>query len=303
MRELTPSPPLLIRDEGSPDSSNARSLTSTSSLASPPPTACSTIAVLGSAGLDRRFEDEYDYFEANPNFIRYFLQRSQSLRRMARMRDGDFRDTDEELDYSVTEEEISSEGNIYPPPRDTQTQVEMARTAAVREERVATVHNAKPKDPTSRATSTPSRLSQRVKPPPAIDTHKKTLRNGARYESSCTRYEIEGGYIEPPSEAGFEADDEADVLRQSTTVGGDRQRVSQPLRADAVDVPSKISIGIPLPVKRSYAAVLASSIPQVGRPVSRAALAGPVVPQRFESSRRDTREGFAWEAFVEPVDE
>ncbi|KAI0770016.1 hypothetical protein C8Q74DRAFT_1218487 [Fomes fomentarius] len=300
---FSPSPPL---GASSTESSNGVSFSSSPTLSSPPTTAYSTIAVLGSAALDHTFEDDYDRPEANADFIRSYLRRSSSLRRLTRYRYGDYRNTDDELDYSVSTERIVDvphvPDNINQPFLTEASRAFIAEGAPGNTARVGDDVRVKPH--IARATMTPSRLSQRVRPPPPIDTRKKTLRNGIRYEPSRGKYEIEGGYVEPSvdseSESGFDADDEDDTLKRFDAAiqnpFAPQSQTKQPLPpvvAHKPDVPT----GSKLPGKKSYAAVLASSAPRASGPRSRA-----VSMHTLQPKQREPRNAHVWKAFVEPMD-
>ncbi|KAI0754819.1 hypothetical protein C8Q80DRAFT_1266376 [Daedaleopsis nitida] len=313
-RDLSPSPPLLVPDDDSTESPNDRS-SSSPDLLSPPSTACSTVAVLGSPGFNRTFEDDYDRPEANPNFLRHFLRRSRSFRRQARMRDGDFRDTDEELDYSVTSEKVTTV--IFLPADFTSLfapESSLARPGRAPATGAASVGKISVDESTidSRTAMTPSRVSQRrgVKPLAPIDTQKKTLRDGVHYESlHVSKYAIEGGYVAigPPSagsESGFEADDEGGVSGKSSP--NDVQRFPTIARthvgaAVPVLAPKPQHPGAIQPCKRSYAAVVASSSPESHRSVSRT---GSVVgvPPTLKVTQHNPTSSFVWHPFTEPLD-
>lgn len=277
------------------------SFSSSPTLSSPPTTAYSTIAVLGSAALDRAFEDDYDRPEANADFIRSYLRRSSSLRRLTRYRYGDYRNTDDELDYSVSTERIVDvphvPDNINRPSLTEASRAFIAEGAPGNTTHVEDDVRVKPH--IARATMTPSRLSQRVRPPPPIDTRKKTLRNGIRYEPSRGKYEIEGGYVElsvdSESESGFEADDEDDTLKrfdaaiQSSFAPQSQTKQPPP--------PVVAPTGSKLPGKKSYAAVLASSTPRASGPRSR-----DVSMHTLPPKQREPMNPHVWKAFVEPMD-
>ncbi|TBU29958.1 hypothetical protein BD309DRAFT_853623 [Dichomitus squalens] len=267
----TPSPPSLPQD----DSSTEYSFLSSSSpeADSPPPTAFSTIAVLGSPDMDGAFEDDYDRPEADPNFIRRLLRRSKSLRRQVRMRDGDFRDSDEEDDYSVTAEWIPV---VRPemPKRRVPTQGVPRQIAY-----------------DARSDTTPSRLSRRVRVPAPIDTSGLRVAIAAkilRDEYELEVGDVDGSELTSSSESGFDGDDEHDELRRAAQTPEDTAGSV----ASSCDRP-----------KKSYAAVVASSPPRANTPQSRT-----LVPQAvhaapmFGSKERDVAGGFEWQPFVEPLD-
>lgn len=252
--------------------------------------------MLGSAGLNRTFED-YDRPEADPDFVRSYLRRSRSLRRQARMRDGDFRDTDDERDYSVTTETVI----MIAPAVDTTRGSNHDETTL--HSYVSSVrHSLSPVSSTSAgsesdelSTRAASRLSQRVRPPPPINTNKKTLRNGQTYQASRVPYEIESDafYDAPislPGDSGFDADDEDDSPVMLP------MRIGRKAPANgASDATAQSVHNLPtdqMPTKKTYAAVVASSPPRRSRPASRSALdAGThaILPE--------------WRAFVEPLED
>ncbi|TFK93098.1 hypothetical protein K466DRAFT_658792 [Polyporus arcularius HHB13444] len=314
-QDLSPSPAPFVGDWTESSSANQ----SSPELLSPPQTACSTIAVLGSAGLNRTFEEDYDRWEANPDFVRHSLRRSRSLRRQARMRDGDFRDTDDERDYSVTAEAIP---DIVPRNaevlhfRSYSDAASLASGAFVRapgfdqmpraEVSSATTDSDSPSSSSPSSVSSsdglnsrvPSRLSQRVRPPPPIDTHKETLRNGEQYQASRMSYKIENVCLRAPrslpSDSGFDADDEDEspamlpVRVGPMPADGDLHAVTTML---AQDLPTGAR-----PTKKTYASVVASSPPLGSRPGSRAA----VVQTRGRMGTGAS--AYDWRPFVEPLD-
>ncbi|RPD62522.1 hypothetical protein L227DRAFT_562364 [Lentinus tigrinus ALCF2SS1-6] len=286
-RDLSPSPPPFVPPEG--EWTESPSLTPSPELLSPPQTACSTIAVLGSAGLNRSFEDDYDRPEASPNFIRGYLRRSRSLRRQARMRDGDFRDTDDEHDYSVTTETIPAiTYNVN--TLDYGRASSSPRTPSTSQSPSVDSLSSADSESDGLSTRAASRLSQRVRPPPPINTNKKTLRNGQSYHASRVAYEVESDLpndtlVSLPSDSGFDADDEDDSpVMLPVRVGRKAADGGSHATAD-----SRPDLG--MPGKKTYAAVVASSPPRVSRPASRSALdvgAHAILPE--------------WRPFVEPLD-
>ncbi|KAI8978758.1 hypothetical protein BD414DRAFT_494302 [Trametes punicea] len=223
---------------------------------SPPPTGCSTMAALGSAGYMASFADEYDRPEADPNFIRNQLAVNWYLRRQARMRDGDFRDTDDERDYSVTKERIAQAPVAKP-----------TATSSIH----AAVHNRPGDAQRSTGPSTPkaSRLSRRVKVPPplnaaAIRAH--TLLSKLLGET----YDVEIGDVDGSDisgeDSGFEADDEHgyDSLEPLVTASAAIPERSSSKAAASVEATlhagAKMDQGNPQSLaKMTYAAVVAAS--------------------------------------------
>ncbi|RDX53418.1 hypothetical protein OH76DRAFT_1416082 [Lentinus brumalis] len=314
-RDLSPSPAPFVGDWTESSSANQ----SSPELLSPPQTACSTIAVLGSGGLNRTFEEDYDRWEANPDFVRNNLRRSRSLRRQARMRDGDFRDTDDERDYSVTTEAIpaivsrNAEVLHFRSDSDAASLASGAFVSAPGIDQMPSAEDSSPAtdsdSPSSSSPSSvsssdglnsrvPSRLSQRVRPPPPIDTHKKTLRNGEQYQASRISYKIEnsvclGAPRSLPSDSGFDADDEDESPAMLPVRIG-------PMPADGgLHAVSTLAQDLPTdarPTKKTYASVVASSPPLGSRPGSRAAIV---------QTRGRTGTGAIvsdWRPFVEPLD-
>ncbi|KAI0349603.1 hypothetical protein OH77DRAFT_1525554 [Trametes cingulata] len=259
--------PSLCCDDGSSDS--ALSCTPPPpALESPPPTGCSTMAVLGSPSPIDSFE--YERPEAHPHWLHRQLNANWHLRRQARMRDGDYRDTDNEEDFCVVDARIITNAPLLatrplpdvcdapavflPPPTTPENLGTDPRVSAWISKARSGVKHAR-------------RLSDRVKTPPplnvsAIRAHillAKLLRGS---------YEIEVGAIdgsESPDESGFEADDEdededdsPEELRERR--GPVRRAKVRPTSERAILAGVREHVGRPQgpPTKKSYAAVAAS---------------------------------------------
>ncbi|OSC97195.1 hypothetical protein PYCCODRAFT_1462030 [Trametes coccinea BRFM310] len=180
------------------DDSFTDSLRSSSPVSphSPLPTACSTMAVLGSAGHLSSFEEEYDRPEAHVDFVRRKLAENWYLRRQARMRDGNSRETNTKKDSNVSEARIApGPGYQCMPsaiPAHTYTQTYSGGAAA------------------SSPRST-SRLSQRVRTPPplnvaAIKAHAMLAKMlGQQYDVEIG--DVDGSVL---TDSGNEADNEGE---------------------------------------------------------------------------------------------
>nr|VWP01069.1 Lon protease (EC (ATP-dependent protease La) [Ganoderma boninense] len=249
---------------------------------SPPRTAASTDAVLGSARLSGAFEDDYDRPEASPNFIRKLLRRSKSLRRQARMRDGDFRDSDDERDFSVASEWDPIVRPVAPvsvqhlPPSNALEQVD----SETRSERV------------------PSRLSRRVKVPSPINTSRTHGSIGTK--SRRKEYEVEVGRVDgsefTSSESGFDADDENDAFRGGMKMNAVSLTIAGANKGNTAALLST-------PPKKSYAAIVATSPPRSNTPESKVIVPQAIQAARILEARRgDGTRGFQWRPFVEPFD-
>ena len=264
------------------DSSPEYSVVSLSSpeIDSPPPTAFSTTAVLGTPDMDGAFADDYDRPEADPNFIRRLLRRSKSLRRQFRMRDGDFRDSDEEDDYSVTDEWVPVVRPEAPKKR--------LPTKGAPRRQIASDARSESDESNVR----PSRLSRRVKKVPApIDT--SGLRVAVAAKILQSEYELEVGDVDgseltSSSESGSDEDDEDDVLRAA----------GQICEGAAADKAAAFSS----PGKKSYAAVVASSPPRMDTPQSRALVPETEHAQWLLETKQELSQLTGWQAFVEPFD-
>ncbi|CDO69854.1 hypothetical protein BN946_scf184884.g13 [Trametes cinnabarina] len=246
--------PSLCSDDSFTESN--RSL-SPASPQSPPPTRCSTMAVLGSADHLSSFADEYDSPEADPEFMRQRLRENRSLRRQARMRDGDFRDTDNERDYSVSEEPIAI----------TYALSRRVPSGFAPDEHASSYRRV------SGVSSPPhaSRLSQRVKTPPPLNV--AAIRAHTLLAKLLGRqYDVEIGDVDGSilSDSRDEADDEAEsdsprnVRTQAAAVAGEPRKVTvqiMPVDVASAEAGSMTICGRPARVqpKKSYAAVLAAS--------------------------------------------
>ncbi|KAM5535003.1 hypothetical protein V8D89_011376 [Ganoderma adspersum] len=247
---------------------------------SPPHSAVSTAAVLGSARLSGAFEDDYDRPEASPNFVRKLLRRSKSLRRQARMRDGDFCDSDDERDFSVA----SEWGPIVRP--------------AAPVPHLPTSDASEQVDSETRSDSerVPSRLSRRVKVPSPINTFR--ARGPAGAKARRKEYEVEVGRVDgseltSSSESGFEADDEHDGLRGAMRIE---------VVAGVNDKGNAVTL-LTTPPRKSYAAIVATSPPRTNTPESKAAVPQAIQAARIlEAKRGDGSRAFEWRPFVEPFD-
>lgn len=280
------SPSLTSQDEDCTESS-FMSLSSFD-IDSPPPTAFSTAAVLGSAKLSGAFEDDYDRPEASPNFVRKLLRRNKSLRRQARMRDGDFRDSDdEEDDYSVSTE--------WSP---------IVRPEALTQ-RLPTTDASGQVICEARLDRVPSRLSRRVKVPSPINTSRARGPTGA--STHRKEYEVEVGRVDGSeltscSESGFEADDEHDGLRGVTRTQEEIHAAIQ-LAARVNNKGKAAAALLSTPPKKSYAAIVATSPPRTNTPESKAVVPLAIQAARILEARRgDTSRAFEWRLFVEPFD-
>ncbi|KAI0763574.1 hypothetical protein BD413DRAFT_616229 [Trametes elegans] len=174
-----------------PDDGSTESLLSNSPATpeSPPPTGW---ACMGSPGYLGSFGDEYDRPEAHPDFVRKELRAEQKLRRQARMRDGDFCNTDDEGDYSVANEATAPVVLV----KEGSTPTAVPRSESPR------VSLGSP----SRASS---RLSQRVKTPPALNTRAIKAHDLLSKLTGGT-YDIEVGDVDgsplPEDISGYETD-------------------------------------------------------------------------------------------------
>ena len=250
---------------------------------SPPQSAVSTAAVLGSARLSGAFEDDYDHPEASPNFVRKLLRRSKSLRRQARMRDGDFCGSDDERDFSVASEWGPIVRPTVPVPR--------SPTADTSEKVDSETH--------SYSERMPSRLSRRVKVPSPINTFRARGPTGVKVRRK--EYEVEVGRVDgseltSSSESGFEADDEHDGLRGRTKIDATAQ-----VFVEAND--KRATALLSTPPKKSYAAIVATSPPRTNTPESKAVVPQSIQAARILEARRgDALRAFEWRPFVEPFD-
>ncbi|KAI1790180.1 hypothetical protein LXA43DRAFT_1182731 [Ganoderma leucocontextum] len=248
---------------------------------SPPPTTFSTAAVLGSARLSGAFGDDYDRPEASPNFVRKLLRRSNSLRRQARMRDGDFRDSDEEADYTVATEWDP----VVRPEAPTQHFPTSEASGQV--------------DSQLRSVRAPSRLSRRVNVPSPIRTRVPIGAKIRRKEYELEVGRIDGSELTASSESGFEADDEHDSLRDRTKTP-EQTHATNRVVAGVNNKGRAAAASLSTPPKKSYAAIVAASPPQTNTPESKV-----VVPQAMQAARiLEAKRGFAsgWRPFVEPLD-
>lgn len=250
---------------------------------SPPQSAVSTAAVLGSARLSGAFEDDYDRPEASPNFVRKLLRRSKSLRRQARMRDGDFCDSDDERDFSVASEWGPIVRPTVPVPR--------SPTADTSEKVDSETH--------SYSERMPSRLSRRVKVPSPINTFRARGPTGAKVRRKEYQVEVgrvDGSELTSSSESGFEADDEHDGLRGRTKIDATAQ-----VFVEAND--KRATALLSTPPKKSYAAIVATSPPRTNTPESKAVVPQSIQAARILEARRgDALRAFEWRPFVEPFD-
>ncbi|KAI9058502.1 hypothetical protein FKP32DRAFT_1282751 [Trametes sanguinea] len=233
------------------DDSFAESMRSSSPVSphSPLPTACSTMAVLGSPGHLSSFAEEYDRPEAHVDFVRRKLAENWNLRRQARMRDGDYRDTDIEKDYSLSGARVAPGPAYTPLPRAVPTNMY--------EQSLLSAAAASLPRPTSR-------LSKRVKTPPqlnvaAIHAHAMLAKLlGKQYEVEIGN--VDGSII---SESGNEADDESQHSSPEDATqerGGTRESCSaQPTVTSRADGCAVALGGGETRMKKSYAAVLAAS--------------------------------------------
>lgn len=281
-KSICSSPPSLIQDDDFTESSFL--FISSLDIDTPPPTAFSTAAVLGSARLSGAFEDDYDRPEASPNFVRKLLRRSRSLRRQARMRDGDFRNSDEEGDYSVAIEwnpvVRADAPTQHLPTNDASRQVDNEACS----ERV------------------PSRLSRRVKVPSPINTSRCRAPIGSKNRRK--EYEVEVGQVDgsaltSSSESGFNADDEHDSLQSRAMKTLATTQVTGGVNNKGEAAPALLST----PPKKSYAAIIATSPPGANTPESRAMVPQVIQAARIlEATRGDGTRAFEWMPFMEPFD-
>ncbi|PIL22654.1 hypothetical protein GSI_15346 [Ganoderma sinense ZZ0214-1] len=275
------SPESLTADEDCTDSS----FLSLSSLDfdSPPQTAASTDAVLGSARLSGAFEEDYDRPEASPNFVRKLLRRSKSLRRQARMRDGDFRDSDDERDFSVASD--------WDP---------VVRRPVAPAQPFPLSSACEQDDSETRPKRLPSRLSRRVKVPSPINT--SYARGSTGTKSRRKEYEVEVGRVDgseltSSSESGFDADDEHDCLR-----GGMKINAMSLAIGGVINKGNVITL-LSTPPRKSYAAIVAASPPRTNTPESKVVVPQAVQAGRILEARRgDAPRAFEWRPFVEPFD-
>ncbi|OJT10644.1 hypothetical protein TRAPUB_12838 [Trametes pubescens] len=163
-----------------------------SSPGSPPPTACSAVAVLGSPGYMGGFADEHDHSRAHPDFVRMQLEWREHVARMA---DGAYSSTDD----SVKSDNGPPTPGKVPPVQPAASQILAAATRVL--------------DANTRAASKTSRLSQRVRAPPALNT------SALRAETLLSKllrgsYDVEVGHTDgsalSDAESGFEGDDEGE---------------------------------------------------------------------------------------------
>ncbi|KAI0372284.1 hypothetical protein BV20DRAFT_1120085 [Pilatotrama ljubarskyi] len=260
--------PSLCADDGSSDS--VLSWTPPPpALESPPPTGCSNMAVIGSPPCMDCFECERP--EAHPLWIHQQLEDSWYLRRQARMRDGDYRDTDNEEDFYLVDERIVPNAPLlatrplpdvydapavfFPPPSPPKASADLTTDQRV------SAWIAKARFGVKRS----RRLSERVRTPPplnvsAIRAHTlltKLLRGSYDVEVR----DVDGSEI--LDESGFEADDEDgyDSPEEASHAPPRAQRAKVPkhsghvLPAGKENVPPK---QVP-PARKSYAAVAAST--------------------------------------------
>ncbi|KAL7279851.1 hypothetical protein ACG7TL_006258 [Trametes sanguinea] len=235
------------------DDSFTDSLRSSSPVSphSPLPTACSTMAVLGSAGHLSSFEEEYDRPEAHVDFVRRKLAENWYLRRQARMRDANSRETDKKKDSSVSEARIApGPGYQCMPsaiPAHTYGQP-YSRGAAASSPRLT------------------SRLSQRVKTPPPLNV--AAIRAHAMLAKMLgQQYDVEIGDVDGSvlTDSGNEADHENE--HSSPDEGAlESKKAAESCNAQSTGLsPSAgraAALGSSRPeaqTKKSYAAVLATS--------------------------------------------
>ncbi|KAI0632238.1 hypothetical protein C8Q77DRAFT_910607 [Trametes polyzona] len=218
-----------------------------SSPQSPPPTGWSMIAVLGSPGYMEGFGVEYDRPEAHPDFMRMELQWNRGLRRIARMRDGDFRDTDDDEDYTVADEPILPVRHIaHPPVRKPPTD----QPASTSEEN---------------ATGRTSRLGQRVQTPPPLNTSVIRVRT-LLAKLLRGAYDVEVGNVDgsdiSDNESNCDADDEEGYGSSSNDDAGEPDHGDpEPGQEQATAALGTRSDDEwqPQTAKKTYAAVAASS--------------------------------------------
>ncbi|KAH9891768.1 hypothetical protein C8Q73DRAFT_837353 [Cubamyces lactineus] len=238
--------PSLCSDDGLTESTRSISPAITQS---PPATGSSTMAVLGSPGFMTGFGDEYDHPEDDPDFVRNELRKSRSLRRQARMRDGDFRLTDDERDFSVTDEPV-----VLPrPPRIRPVNKNAARMHA--------------QNGGANAVRKCSRLNQRVKVPPALNTAAikayTLLSMLVRGTYDIEVRDVDGSAISD-NESGFEADDEGDfdspndATEPQTSFHIPGQAAGASVALNSMDAGHGAGC-TQAPAKKTYAAVVAAT--------------------------------------------
>ncbi|KAI0667636.1 hypothetical protein C8Q78DRAFT_1081942 [Trametes maxima] len=238
--------PSLVYD----DSATESSISCSPPLGSPPPTACSTMAVLGSAHWAGTFADDYDRPEANTDFMRKELSANWVLQYHEHLRYGEYWEGDAvvgAISNNVAEEE-RVEPAVEAAPEET--------TDAVKAEPAA------PGKPTEGRTS---RLRERVKTPPALNSGAIWAHN-LLVKLMHGTYDVEVGNVDgsalSDAGSGFEADDEdgygSDEGRKvagTQSMGQEfvHEAFAETQEDKAVDVPRKS-------LKKSYAAVVASSL-------------------------------------------
>ena len=243
--------------------SNPPKVDSDFSQSSPPPTGLSTIAVAGSASLCNNFPEDNIFMI---DFVRWTgglgeLRRSEHLREPG---------TWSEDAYSF-------------PPRSSPSITSSQRSTP---RFLASEPTASPTGSASGSRNTPSRLSQRVRVPPAIDTG--VAASSATATSIVDEgYEVEIGHVDGSAfspGSGFMADDESEGGVHPYAV----EEASSPEMLGCTDeAGSHVQEHALVPAKRSYAAVVAASPPR----------AEPVEP-----SRRYGPSTFGWQPFVELSD-
>ncbi|KAI0335770.1 hypothetical protein GY45DRAFT_1316491 [Cubamyces sp. BRFM 1775] len=249
--------PSLCSDDGHTEST--RSISPVVFLQSPPPTGSSTMAVLGSPGFMTGFGDEFDHPEDDPDFVRNELRKSRSLRRQARMRDGDFRLTDDERDFSVTNEPVA-------PPR----------PPRIRPVNKNVAHMRGGNGGGTGATKKYSRLNQRVKAPPALNT--AAIRAYALLSKLMRgTYDIEVRDVDGSTisdiDSGFEADDEGDFDLPDNTVKpqasfySPNKAAGPSVTTDDTDT-GRVAGCAQAPAKRTYAAVVSATSETSSVPVT-----------------------------------
>ncbi|KAI0647937.1 hypothetical protein C8Q79DRAFT_1008316 [Trametes meyenii] len=249
--------PSLVDD----DSATESSISCSPPSASPPPTACSTMAVLGSAHWEGTFADDYDRPEADPDFMRKQLSADWILQYQAHLRYGEYWEGDNVA---------GAASNVMADEEHAQPAAEAApeETIDVVEDRPAT-----PGSPVEPSEGRASRLRERVKTPPALNA--SAIRaHDILVKLMYGAYDVEVGNVDgsalSDAGSGFEADDEdgfgfgesrkmahSSVMRRTS----DREAVTEAETQKREKTVVACGDGPRKSLKKTYAAVVASSLP------------------------------------------